>query len=165
MRVFLPVIARSELDRCRGAQLAGKAALQAFGLTIENVDLIDLYSCFPVAVEIYAAELGIPVNRDLTVTGGMPFAGGPYNNYVLQATCRMAHLLQQGNGRIGLVSSVSGVLTKQGFGLWSSKSPPEGFHFADLTDTVALTSKPRKVLESYRGPACSRRIYSAPRAQ
>ena len=38
------------------------------------------------AVEVFAAELGIDPARDLTVTGGMPFAGGPLNNYVLQAT-------------------------------------------------------------------------------
>jgi acetyl-CoA C-acetyltransferase len=151
---MVPVVARSELERCYGAQRAGKAALQAFGLTIDNVDLIDLYSCFPVAVEIYAAELGISLDRDLTVTGGMPFAGGPYNNYVLQATCRMAHLLQRGSGRIGFISSVSGILTKQGFGLWSSEPPPTDFHFADLTDAVAQKSKPRRVLESYSGPAC-----------
>jgi acetyl-CoA C-acetyltransferase len=131
---MVPVVARSELERCRGAQLARKAALQAFGLTIDNVDLIDLYSCFPVAVEIYAAELGISLDRDPTVTGGMPFAGGPCSNYVLQATCRM--------------------VTKQGFGLWSSEPPPTDFHFVDLTDAVALKSKPRRVLENYNGPAC-----------
>ena len=67
----------------------------------------------------------------------MPFAGGPYNNYVLQATCRMAELLRQGRGRYGLVSSVSGVLTKQGFGLWSTQPGPKGFVLHDVSESVA----------------------------
>ena len=57
-------------------------------------------SCFPLAVELYADALGLAETRDLTVTGGMPLAGGPYNNYVLQATCRAAELIR---GRACLV--------------------------------------------------------------
>lgn len=150
---MVPVSARAELDRCPGARLAGVAALERSGVTASEIDLIDLYSCFPVAVETYAAELGISLDRDLTVTGGMSFAGGPYNNYVLQATCRMADLLRQGAGRIGLVSSVSGILTKQAFGLWSREPPPRGFQFADVTDAVARESVAREVLDTYTGPA------------
>jgi acetyl-CoA C-acetyltransferase len=141
---MLPVSARADLAACPGAGIAGRAALDAAGLEAGEVDLIDLYTCFPIAVETYAAELGLPLTRELTVTGGMPFAGGPYNNYVLQATCRMADLLRQGRGRTGLVSSVSGVLTKQGFGLWSTQPGPKGFVLQDVTASVAraVGSKP-----------------------
>ena len=69
-------------------------------LAIADVDLVELYTCFPVAVETYAAELGLSSTRDLTVTGSMAFAGGPYNNYVLQATCRMGQLLREGKGEM-----------------------------------------------------------------
>ena len=92
------------------------------------------------AVEVYAAELGLHIGQDLTVTGGMPFAGGPYNNYVLQATCRMAELLRRGDHRPGLVASVSGILTKQGVCLWSTRRPPGGYRFADVSDAVAQIS-------------------------
>lgn len=82
----------------------------------------------------------------------MPFAGGPYNNYALQATCRMVELLRRQPGAFGLVSSVSGVLTKQGFGVWSTEANPNGFHFADVSAEV-LRAAPRKpVLEGYEGP-------------
>jgi len=163
---MVPVTARAELDRCHGAQVAGNAALHAHDLTIADVDLIELYSCFPIAVEVYAAELGLPLERDLTVTGGMPFAGGPYNNYMLQATARMADLLRRRQGRNGLVSSVSGVLAKQGFGLWSHQRPPAGFHFEDLTAAVAAAATRREVLESYRGPAqvCGYTVLHEPNA-
>ena len=142
---MVPVCARAELDTCPGARIAGHAALEPFGLAIDQVDLIELYSCFPIAVEAYAAELGLDPQRDLTVTGGMSFAGGPYNNYVLQSTARMAQLLRAGAGRTGLVSSVSGTLTKQGFGLWSAAPPEGGFHAADLTDQVARAAPARPV--------------------
>jgi acetyl-CoA C-acetyltransferase len=102
-------------------------------------------------VEMYAWELGIDLARDLTVTGGMPFAGGPYNNYVLQATARMAELLRAGNGRHGLVASVSGVLTKQGFGLWSRAPGPAGFVHADVSDAAARATPVREIVAEHVG--------------
>lgn len=113
---------------------------------------MDLYSCFPVAVETYADALGIGLDRDLTVTGGMSFGGGPYNNYVLQSSARMGRLLRAGQGRLGLISTVSGVLTKQGFGLWSTDPPPGGFHAVEVTATVAAATVEKPVLADYSGP-------------
>lgn len=159
---MVPVCARAELDACPGARIAGAAALDPFGLTVDALDLIELYSCFPIAVEAYAAELRIDPRRDLTVTGGMSFAGGPYNNYVLQATARMAQLLRAmrgragqtgtGQARTGLVSSVSGTLTKQGFGLWSTQPPPGGFRRDDVTEEVARAAPARPVTLEPAGP-------------
>ena len=149
---MVPVSARAELGACPGAGIAGRAALEAANLRPEALDLVNLYSCFPLAVEVYAQELGLAPDRDLTVTGGMAFAGGPYNNYVLQATCRMAQLLADGAGRCGLVSSVSGVVTKQAFGIWSREPGASPFAWSDLTDSVAARVGIKPVLESYEGP-------------
>lgn len=145
--------ARDNLAACPGARIAGQAALGAAGLAADQIDLVDLYSCFPLAVQTYAAALGLPLSRDLTVTGGMPFGGGPYNNYFLQATCRAAELMRQGKGRNALLSCVSGVLTKQGFGLWSTSPPEHGFFHADLSAEVAREVRERVVLESFKGEA------------
>jgi acetyl-CoA C-acetyltransferase len=144
--------ARAAIERCPGAAIAGEAALGAAELAVADVDLIDLYSCFPVAVEIFAMELGIPLAGELTVTGGMPFAGGPYNNYLFQATARMARLLRQQPGSTGLLSCVSGLLTKQGFGVWATTPPRDGFSYVDVTTAVARASATKKVLDSYDGP-------------
>ena len=152
---MLPVSAREHLHDCPGARIAGQAALDALGLRAEEVDLIELYSCFPVAVEVYAEALGFTLDSlldlDLTVTGGMPFAGGPYNNYVLQATCRAAELMRAGQGRTALVSSVSGVLTKQGFGVWST-DPGRAFVHVDVSNEVASEARALEVLNEYSGP-------------
>jgi len=148
-----PVSARARLGACPGAGIAGRAALDAAGLAPSEVDLVELYSCFPVAVETCCEELKLPPARDLTVTGSMAFAGGPFNNYVLQATCRMAQLLREGRGRHGLVSSVSGLLTKQGFGIWSSRPGRDGFALRDVSGEVARALDTRPVLESAEGSA------------
>ena len=63
------------------------AALDAAGIAADDLGLIDLYSCFPIAVEVAAKGLGIELDdpRGLTITGGLPFFGGPGNNYSLHA--------------------------------------------------------------------------------
>lgn len=150
---MVAVSARADLAACPGASITGRAALEAGGLTAEQVDLVDLYSCFPLAVETYAAELGLPLSRDLTLTGGMAFAGGPYNNYFLQSTCRAAELLRAGKGRNALLSCVSGIVTKQAFALWSIDRPTRPFVHADLTAQVAREMEVREVLEDFSGDA------------
>jgi acetyl-CoA C-acetyltransferase len=150
---MVPVSARAELSHCPGARIAGHAALEAARLTIADIDLVELYSCFPVAVETYAEALALPLERDLTVTGGMPFAGGPYNNYVLQATVRAAELLRQRGHGTALIGSVSGVLTKQGFGLWSTQGPATEFEHVDVSAEVAAAMPTVDVLANYNGPA------------
>jgi acetyl-CoA C-acetyltransferase len=118
---------------------------------MSELDLLELYSCFPVAVEIVASELQIEMTRDLTVTGGMPSAGGPFNNYLLQSTCRMAQLLRQRPGSTGFVSSISGMLTKQGFGLWSAAPGPKSFARLDVTSKVAAKQDTKHVVDDYDG--------------
>ena len=150
---MLSVAQRRELHRVPGVRAAAEAAFAAAACSAEEFDLLELYSCFPIAVEAYAAEMGLDPECDLTVTGGMPFAGGPLNNYVLQATGRLVELLRQGAGSKGLVTSVSGLLTKQGIGLWSTDPGREPFRFIDVTAEVAGQNPPMEVAEGYRGEA------------
>jgi acetyl-CoA C-acetyltransferase len=150
---MVPVSAREDLASCPGAQITGQAALQAAGLRIDDIDLVDFYSCFPLAVQTYAASVGLSLERDTTVTGGMAFAGGPYNNYYLQASCRIAQLLRQGQGRNALQSCVSGVVTKQAFGVWSVEQPRQAYVHADLSGVVARSMPVREVLDTFTGQA------------
>jgi acetyl-CoA C-acetyltransferase len=129
--------ARPELHRSPGAAIAGRRALELAGTRANEVEHLEIYSCFPAPVQVFARELDLPDDRPLTVTGGMPFAGGPLNNYVLQATVRMAEVLRQDPGDKGLVTSISGFHNKQGFGLWSTTPPIDGFVFEDCTAEVA----------------------------
>lgn len=148
---MLPVSARADLIRSPGADAAAAAVFEAGGVEPPDVDLVELYSCFPVAVDVYADAAGIDRDRDLTITGGMAFAGGPYNNYFLQATARAAELLRAGEGRTALLSCVSGILTKQAFALWSTQPPAAGFVRRDVTAAVAAAMTARPVVETYTG--------------
>ena len=149
---MVSVSARRELAACPGAAIAGRTALEAAGLSIDQIDLLELYSCFPIAVEIYAKALGITDDRPLTITGGMSFAGGPFNNYVLHSTCRAAELLRARGGGSALVSSVSGLLTKQAFGVYATQPGPRGFVAEDVSAAVAAATASVDVLDSYSGP-------------
>lgn len=148
---MLPVSARAELVRCAGADVAAAAVLEASGIAPDAIDLVDLYSCFPVAVEAFAEAAGLDPDGAHTITGGMPFAGGPYNNYFFQATARAGQLLRSGAGRHALLSCVSGIMTKQAFALWSSEPPAEGFQRRDVTDAAAAAARELPVEEAYTG--------------
>lgn len=147
------VCRRDEMGDSPGAHAVVRAVLDHIGLGGDELDLLDLYSCFPVAVEMFARALGVPDGRDVTVTGGMPSAGGPYNNYVLQATCRLAELLRSGAGETGLVSCVSGLMTKQAAAIWAVAPPSRPFTNWDVTPRVRAESRERDVVDTYTGPA------------
>ena len=75
--------------------LGGRLALELAELTIDDIDIVDLYSCFPSAVQLGAKSLGLSLDRQLTRTGGLPFAGGPWNNYVMHAIATTMHDLRK----------------------------------------------------------------------
>jgi len=149
---MVPLACREALDRSPGAAVAGRRLLELGGCAIEDVDHVELYSCFPAPVQIFARELGIALERPLTVTGGMAFAGGPLNNYVLQSTARMAGVLRADPGSRGLVSSLSGFNNKQGFSLWSTEAGRARFRYEDCSAEVAAATKPRELVADREGP-------------
>lgn len=153
----VPLVQRAALQRSPGAEHAVARLLQLGGIDRSAPGPIDLYSCFPAAVQVYADALGLelapPFDDPPTVTGGMTFAGGPLNNYVLQAMVTLARRLRADPGAIGLSSSVSTFLTKQGFSLWSAQPPASGFVAEDVTDKVAVLDEPRPIDGARSGQA------------
>ena len=151
---MLPLSARPALWRVPGFAHAGRGALAHAGIGPAGLGPLELYSCFPSAVRTQTRELGIDETRPLTVTGGMTFAGGPLNHFVLQALVKLATLLRTARERTGLLSAVSGILTKQGVSLWSARPPEHGFAFFDVTAETAADQPPRTVVERLEGSAC-----------
>jgi acetyl-CoA C-acetyltransferase len=97
---------------------------------------VDLYSCFPAAVQVAAAELGLPETRPLTVTGGLTFGGGPLNNYVMHAIARTVELLRDQPGTRGLVTANGGNLDKHAHGVYSSAPPEQDFRFDNVQSEI-----------------------------
>jgi acetyl-CoA C-acetyltransferase len=117
-------------------RLAGQRALAQARLSIAQIDAFDLYSCFPSAVQIGADMLGIPVDdpRPLTVTGGLPYHGGPGNNYGTHAVACMVERLRATPGATGMVTGVGWYLTKHAAGIYSSAPPDHPFEREDPKD-------------------------------
>lgn len=106
----------------------GQKAFAMAGKTIADMDFIDLYSCFPSAVEIGCAELGIAEDdpRGLTVTGGLPYFGGAGNNYVMHSIVTMMDKVRAKPGSFGLATANGWYVTKHSLGIYST-TPVKGF--------------------------------------
>jgi acetyl-CoA C-acetyltransferase len=106
---------------------AGRQALDAAGIAIDRVDHLDLYSCFPAAVQIGRDMLGIAADdpRPLTVTGGLPYFGGPGNNYSMHAITETMARVRARPGSIGLVTALGWYITKHAVGVYSA-APKDG---------------------------------------
>ena len=134
-------------------RIAGNRALQLAGLTPGDLDFVDVYSCFPVAVQVAAAELGLDTAKPLTVTGGLTFAGGPLNNYVMHSIARMAELLRASRGGRGLITANGGFLSTHAFGVYGAEPPPGGFRYANPQDEIDAAALPREVVPRHEGSA------------
>jgi acetyl-CoA C-acetyltransferase len=117
-------------------ELGGRAVLELAGVTIDDIGLVDLYSCFPAAVELGAQSLGLALDSQLTRTGGLPFAGGPWNNYVMHAIATMIADLRDRPGERGLVWGNGGYTTKHAFGVYSTEPAAHGFRHAYPQDRI-----------------------------
>jgi acetyl-CoA C-acetyltransferase len=124
---------RADLHSSPALRMVGRATLGLAGVAVDDVDHLDLYACFPSAVQVAAAELGIDLDdaaRPPTVTGGNSFAGAPGNNYGMHAIATMVQVLRSQPGSLGFVTGVGWYLTKHSAGLYSTKPPQQGFRRA-----------------------------------
>ena len=114
----------------------GRTVLELAGVGMDDIEVVDLYSCFPSAVQLGAAALGLPLDRQLTRTGGLSFAGGPWNNYVMHAVATVMADLRDRPGAKGLVWANGGYVTKHSFGVYATEPAPKGFRHASPQDEV-----------------------------
>lgn len=135
---------RDRIGRSPAMRIAGAAALGLAGVGVDDVAHADLYSCFPSAVEIAANELGLGLDRQLTVTGGLSFAGGPWNNYVMHSIATMAGVLRDDPGSVGLITANGGFITKHAFGVYSTEPPATPFRHAE--PQAEIDALPRREL-------------------
>ena len=142
---------RDNLHSSPGIRIAGGRALELADRDVEDIAHADIYSCFPSAVQVAAAELGFGEERPLTVTGGLTFGGGPLNNYVMHAIARMAEVLRESPGEVGLVSSNGGFITKHAFGIYSAAPPARPFRYDGPQDRVDAMPT-RQAVPAFDGP-------------
>ncbi len=130
---------RGSFSESPSIRIAGRRVLELTGLGIDDIDAVDVYSCFPSAVQVAARELGLALDdrqRPLTVTGGLTFAGGPWNNYVSHSIATMAERLAANPGQVGLITANGGYLTKHSFGVYGTRPPTHEFRWEDVQSEV-----------------------------
>ena len=144
---------RRDLHRSPGFKYAGERALSHVGLAIDEIEHLELYSCFPAAVRVQQRELGVDLRRSVTETGGMTFAGGPLNNFAIQSWVEMAEALRNDPGTTGLVTAISGLLTKQGVSILGPE-PTRPFLFDSVTAATRADLALMTVERDAEGRAC-----------
>jgi len=123
-------VERDRLHRSPAIAACARAAFGHAGVGIDDLALIDLYSCFPSAVQIAATELGLDLEADSrppSVTGGLTFAGGPASNYPMHSLATLSARLREAPGGLGLATGVGWFMTKHAMALLSSEPPARPF--------------------------------------
>jgi acetyl-CoA C-acetyltransferase len=132
--------ARRHLHAWPGMATLGRAAAAHLGRPLHEVELTEVYSCFPAAVRVQQRALGLPAAGTPTLTGDMAFAGGPFNHFVLQAMLTLGAALRAQPAELGFVTTVAGMLSKPGVAVWSAAPPASVSRVEDLgAETVAAT--------------------------
>ncbi|MFX0023263.1 MAG: hypothetical protein ACFE9S_13130 [Candidatus Hermodarchaeota archaeon] len=133
---------------------ASRLALDQAGLKLNDIDAFDLYSCFPCMVEIAKREIGIEEDdpRDLTLTGGLSFFGGPFSSYSMHSIVSAVNLIQKNPLMKIMVLANGGYNTVQSIGIYGNKPPPEAWYendYEDIQNSMIDKPLPEPVLKAY----------------
>lgn len=122
-----PFTQRPDLGASPASKAVARRAMTCAGITPDDVCAFDFYSCFPIAVSNTAIdEFGLSAHdlRGLSVTGGLPFFGGPGNNYSMHAIAEIVAHVRKSNGRPGFVGANGGYLSKYSAGVYATSPKP-----------------------------------------
>jgi acetyl-CoA C-acetyltransferase len=113
---------REDVGVSYSSKQAVAEALRLAGITIDDVETLDLYSCFPFPVFAVCDDFGLAADdpRGLTRTGGLPYFGGPGNSYSLHGIAETVAAMRDKPGAFGLVGANGGVMSKYSVGVYST---------------------------------------------
>jgi len=118
-----PLLDRADLSYNSASILAVQEALAVAGVGIDDIATFDLYSCFPVPVFNFCdgMQLAYDDPRGLTLTGGLPYFGGPGNSYSLHGIAETVSAMRAKPGSFGLVAANGGIMSKYSVGVYSTE--------------------------------------------
>ncbi|MCR2833063.1 acetyl-CoA acetyltransferase [Parerythrobacter lacustris] len=145
---------RDRYDRSPSLEVTITEAMTANSVAADDLDFVELYSCFPCVPKMARRVLGWPVEKPASVFGGLTFGGGPIGNYMSHAVASMVEALRRGGGK-GLLFANGGYATHNHAVLLSSQ--PLGLAFPQDFDRQAMADAARgevpEIAEDYAGPA------------
>lgn len=147
------VLARDRVDRSLSLEASLRAALAFNALTSANLDFVELYSCFPVMPKLARRAIDWPLDKPMTVFGGLTFGGGPVGNNMSHAIASMTECLRE-RGTHGFLFGNGGFATTS-HSIVLSRDPAiaaRGAHDPSVqTQADADRSPPPELLETYTG--------------
>lgn len=132
-----------------------RRAMELNEVETEDLDHVELYSCFPCVPKMARRVIGWPLDRPMSVFGGLTFGGGPIGNYMSHAVASMVEKLREGGGQ-GLLFANGGYATHNHTILLSAAPIaaarfPQNFDFQAEAD--AARGAVPELVEDYSGPA------------
>jgi acetyl-CoA C-acetyltransferase len=147
-------LARDRYDRSVGMEVSLTRTMSLNALSVDELDHVELYSCFPCVPKMARRILGLSVEQPLSVCGGLTFCGGPIANYMSHAVVSMVEKLRQ-SGNHGLLFANGGFATHNHSIILSKTRPQTSFpqDYDYQAEADAARGPVPEVVETYAGPA------------
>lgn len=149
------ILKRDRYDRSVSMDMAIQRTMALNEVTVDELDFVELYSCFPCVPKMARRTLGWGLDFPLSVVGGLTFGGGPIANYMSHAVVRMMHRLRD-YGLYGFLFANGGFATDNHC-IILSNMPIEAAHFPQDFDYQGEADRVRGPVpsldEGYVGPA------------
>jgi acetyl-CoA C-acetyltransferase len=116
------LLERADVGASPASVMAVDEALRVAGIGLDDVAAFDLYSCFPFPVFNICDGTGLAPDdpRGLTLTGGLPFFGGPGNNYSMHGIAEAVNEMRDKPGQFAMVGANGGIASKYSVGIYST---------------------------------------------
>ena len=147
---------REDLADSRAIKACVQDAFQQAGRSLEDISFFDFYSCFPCMPRLYRHVLGIEHTdpRPMTLTGGLPYFGGPGSNYVMHSIAEVVNRCRIEPEKFGLITSNGWYCTKHSAGIYSCRKPQKRWDRMPSDSFQQQLSLP-KTLETDQSPSGS----------
>jgi acetyl-CoA C-acetyltransferase len=141
---------RPQLHDSPAIREASRLSLEQAGLNLDDINVFDLYSCFPCMVEIARQEIGIPEDdpRDLTLTGGLSFFGGPFSSYSMHSIVTAVNLIQKNPSMKVMILANGGYNTSESVGIYGNKPPArpwQEIEYIDIQQKINAKALPKPI--------------------
>lgn len=149
-------LARDRYDRSVSMATCLTRTLDYNGVGAGDLDLVELYSCFPCVPKMARRVIGWPAEKPATVFGGLTFGGGPIANYMSHAVAEMVDSLRNGAGRTGLLFANGGFATHNHAIVLATHALPgagEAHDFDVQAQADAARDAVPPLVKDYAGPA------------
>jgi len=148
------VTRRPQLHDSPAIAEASCLALKQAGLSLNDLGVFDLYSCFPSSLEIARRAVDIPEDdpRDLSVTGGLAYFGGPGNNYSMHAIVTVVRRIRQDNRLKAMVTANGWYNSKHAIGIYGAEPPDcpwEDHDFSSIQKVIDAQALPDPIERAF----------------